>query len=1296
MAAPVHTEKNAALKAHEENRDTHLRISRYFSTPGVSPFEEIEWDIRSAGITNERGEVVFEQKDVEIPKNWTQLATNVVVSKYFHGPKGSPQRERSVRQLVSRVADTITDWGDKGGYFLDEIERETFRAELTFLLVNQRVSFNSPVWFNLGVKGAKPQASACFINSVQDTMESILDLAKIEGMLFKWGSGTGTNLSPIRSSREGLSSGGTASGPISFMRGYDTFAGSIKSGGKTRRAAKMVILNADHPDIRQFITCKAEEEKKAWILIEHGYDPGFNVSGGAYDSVHFQNANHSVRVTDEFMQAVEKDGEWQTHAVVTGKVMDTYKARELMHLIAESTHICGDPGMQFDTTVNDWHTCPNTDRIHASNPCVTGDTLVATSDGWRRIDALVGKTARVIGADGQPHFVTRVFPTGKKPVFRLRTRAGYEVRITGDHRVLTAERGDVPVNELRTGEKIVLQGAGFGRCALSENLALAMGVAVGDGCLTRSTIRGNVEEIITIVMAQDERGVLERIAGEVNLQKNMLRAVGDIGNPSPVSVSTVARPTSRVAFASQPVVNLFKKFTVLDEGSDRKRFLPTVFTLDRPSQAAVLRGLFTADGTVANYGDRSQHVSLDSTSHDLVKQVQVLLLSFGIKAKIYRERRAGVTTAELPDGRGGARVFAVKEMYSLRISRSSRMIFEREIGFDPNSPKAGRLAELNEQFAAYRDDLTDEVALIEALDDEDVYDLTEETTHHFVANGMVVHNCSEFMFLNDSACNLASFNLMKFRDENGEFDIPAFRQAVAVTITAMEIIVGNASYPTPTIERNSHEYRPLGLGYANLGALLMARGLPYDSDEGRAYAAAITALMTGEAYKTSALLAERKGPFAGYALNREPFLRVIKKHGDHVQRIDRQHVPEPLLHAAEVAWREAYALGEKHGFRNAQASVLAPTGTIGFMMDCDTTGIEPDIALVKYKKLVGGGMLKIVNNTVPLALKTLGYTDAQIKKIVAYIDKHDTIEGAPGLKEEHLAVFDCAFKPTNGKRSIHYMGHVRMMSAVQPFISGAISKTVNMPEAATVQEVFDTYVEAWKLGLKAIAIYRDNCKRTQPLSTKKEQTPEEKAAAEWKPRRHRLPDERSAITHKFSIAGHEGYITVGMYDDGQPGEIFIVMSKEGSTISGVMDSFATAISLALQYGVPLKVLVDKFSHSRFEPSGFTNNPNIPMAKSIMDYIFRWLALKFLPSDEQPPVEKALNDTASGNSAPYAIPESVGAAAVETKRKAAIEAVEKDVFVKQADAPLCTDCGSLMIRSGSCYKCLNCGATSGCS
>ena len=890
-----------------------LEFQRYFTKPGVHPFDEIEWELRTAIISNEKGEKIFEQKDVEIPKQWSMTATNVVVSKYFHGKLGTPERERSVKQLVERVARTIYRWGLDGGYFASEDDADIFHDELTYLLVNQFMSFNSPVWFNVGNE-EHPQCSACFINSVQDSMESILVLARTEGMLFKWGSGTGSNLSTLRSSKESLAGGGTASGPVSFMKGYDAFAGVIKSGGKTRRAAKMVILNADHPDILDFINCKADEEKKAWSLIEAGYDGGFNVTGGAYDSVAYQNANHSVRVTDDFMKAFLEDKEWSTKAVTTGKPIEKYRTSDMMRQISEAAWICGDPGMQYHTTINNWHTCPNTAPINASNPC------------------------------------------------------------------------------------------------------------------------------------------------------------------------------------------------------------------------------------------------------------------------------------------------------------------------------------------------------------------------------------SEYMFLDDTACNLASLNLMKFRREDGEFEVDSFKKAIQVTITAMEIEVDNASYPTPAITQNSFDYRPLGLGYANLGALLMARGLAYDSNEGRSFAAAITSLMCGEAYRQSAVIAGVKGPFRGFSINREPMLQVMKKHGIHAERIDKTLVPEDLWLSSNDVWKDVVRIGSQNGIRNSQATVLAPTGTIGFMMDCDTTGVEPDIALVKYKKLVGGGLMKIVNQTVPEALQKLGYDDEQIEHIVAYIDKNDTIEGAPHLREEHLTVFDCAFKPAKGQRSIQYMGHIKMMAAVQPFLSGAISKTVNMPTEITADEIQQAYIEAWKLGLKAIAVYRDGCKRTQPLSTSLEATRKENKT---QLARRRLPDERQSITHKFSIAGHEGYITVGMFEDGMPGEVFITMSKEGSTISGLMDSFATSISIALQYGVPLKVLVDKFSHARYEPSGFTNNPEIPIAKSISDYIFRWLGLKFLPKEEGPAT--VVSD--SGIEMTRATPVRTEAHA---SKVSAIERNEKVVFQTQADAPPCHECGSIMIRSGSCYKCLQCGATSGCS
>ncbi len=917
-----------------------LEFERYFSKDGVDPFDEIEWELRSAVIANERGELVFEQRDVEFPKFWSQQATNIVVSKYFRGQIGTPQRERSVRQLIGRVVDTITNWAREQEYFASEDDLQAFSDDLKHLLVYQKGSFNSPVWFNCGFEKA-PQCSACFINSVQDTMESILTLAKTEGMLFKFGSGTGSNLSSIRSSQEILAGGGTASGPVSFMKGFDAFAGVIKSGGKTRRAAKMVILNAEHPDIVEFINCKVEEEKKAWALIDAGYDGSF--TGPAYASVFFQNSNNSVRVTDEFMRAVLDDGEWQTRAVTSGEVVGTYKARDLMHQIADATWVCGDPGMQFDTTVNDWHTCPNTARINASNPC------------------------------------------------------------------------------------------------------------------------------------------------------------------------------------------------------------------------------------------------------------------------------------------------------------------------------------------------------------------------------------SEYMFLDDSACNLASINLMKFVREDGELDPQAFAKACETFITAQEILVDNASYPTKAIERNSHDYRPLGLGYANLGALLMSRGLPYDSDAGRDYAATITAVMHGAAYAQSSRVArDHGGPFPGYEKNREPMLRVMRKHRAALRDINRTNVPKDLFEAAKAIWDECVELGEQHGYRNAQATVLAPTGTIGFMMDCDTTGVEPDIALVKYKKLVGGGIMKIVNNTVPMALSKLGYTAAQIKEIVAYIDEHETIEGAPHLKDKDLAVFDCAFKPAQGARSIHYMGHIKMMGAVQPFISGAISKTVNVPKAATVEEIEQAYIDAWRIGAKAVSIYRDGSKRTQPLNTSKDKQAAASSAEAAGPRRRRLPDERASITHKFDIAGHEGYITVGLYEDGQPGELFLTMAKEGSTISGFADAFAQAISYALQYGVPLQDLVDKFSHARFEPSGMTKNPDIRFAKSIVDYIFRWLAAKFLSPEAQYragvnnreevttpeqlvlDVQNAASTFAAQNAA--AVDKSTSAAqSAATVDKSAASARSKFAAIQnQEDAPPCSTCGSIMVRSGACYKCSNCGTTSGCA
>jgi ribonucleoside-diphosphate reductase alpha chain len=905
-----------------------LEFRRRFTDAKISPFDKVEWERRTALISNDKGQVIFRQENVEVPKSWSQTATNIVASKYFHGKLNTPERETSVRQLIGRVVNTIVRWGEEGGYFASEESRNIFRDELTHLLVEQKMAFNSPVWFNVGVQ-PKPQCSACFINSVQDNMESIMNLAKTEGMLFKWGSGTGTNFSTLRGSRESLSGGGIASGPVSFMKGFDAFAGVIKSGGKTRRAAKMVILNADHPDILEFIRSKFKEERKAHVLIGQGYDS--SIDGEAYSSVFFQNANHSVRVTDDFMRAIEEDRDWWTRNVADGTPVEKFRARDLMHEMADSAWHCGDPGMQYDTTINRWHTSKATDRIYASNPC------------------------------------------------------------------------------------------------------------------------------------------------------------------------------------------------------------------------------------------------------------------------------------------------------------------------------------------------------------------------------------SEYMFLDDTACNLASLNLMKFLGPNGQFETDAFRHAVDVTITAQEILVDNASYPTERIARNSHEYRPLGLGYANLGALLMSLALPYDSDGGRDFCGAITALMTGEAYAQSARIAERLGPFGGYPRNRQAMLDVIRMHRDSLRPIKEENVQPALLRAARESWDAALELGEKFGYRNSQVSVLAPTGTIGFMMDCDTTGIEPDLALVKQKRLVGGGVIKIVNNTVPQALIRLGYAPEAVAKMVDYIDANGAIEDAPGFKPEHLPVFDCSLARAGGGRSIPWRGHLRMMAAAQPFLSGAISKTINMPEESTIDDIAEAYIESWKLGLKAVAIYRDNSKRSQPLSAaakKEEAKPVEAVSAtEEVPspaqqelfagaKRRKLPDERSSITHKFSIGGHEGYITVGMYKDGQPGEIFIKMAKEGSTLSGIMDAFALSVSISLQYGVPLRALVDKFVNSRFEPSGYTPNPEIRYAKSIVDYIGRWLGGKFISRDY-------LDVDAASEAEP------LRTAPVPPLKAAPLGAKptgDRPVRLRGAaeDAPYCSECGMLMTPNGSCYKCSNCGSTSGCS
>ena len=1300
-----------------------LRFERYFTPVGSHAFDLVEWERRTAAITGEKGQSIFEQKDVEVPRSWSQLAINVVAQKYFRGSPGSADRETSVRQIIDRVVDTLLKWGREGGYFATDEDAENWAQELRYLLVTQHASFNSPVWFNLGVPGRSQQGSACFINSVHDSMESILDLAKTEGMLFKFGSGTGTNLSVLRSSKEQLSGGGTASGPVSFMKGYDSFAGSIKSGGTTRRAAKMVILNADHPDILDFIRSKAEEEKKAWALIEAGYNVGFNVPGGAYDSVQFQNANHSVRASDDFMRAVVDDQKWVTKAVVDGRVIDTYKARDLWKEIAEAAWVCGDPGLQFDTTIQDWNVVPNTGRINATNPCFTGDTLVHTSKGLIAFSELIdrvnqGEIFKVYTHDltnpDQPNDAIELtspeafMVTGYKEVVRMRFSNGMEVRCTPNHRFFTLNRGYVRADQLTPQDGVLTLAQPTPAVDARYDIPVAteaqlyrekgdhtslpvelpqkwtaefahyLGWMVGDGFVSeRLEVAGTVYG-----SSEDQELVLPA--------HRSLVAAMHAGFES--RISQQANGTQQLRIGRKAFARFFSALGV-STGRAAHKVLPwAIFQAPPEIAAAFLRGLFDADGCARDGGDKGRYVGLGSRSEELVRGVQRLLTSFGITSRIYKQKRSAKPSVTYVRKSGETVVYPSEGPgFDLRITARSLGRFAEMIGFSLKS-KASRL-EAMLQKEQYKTESS--ARLLDRTPDgvELTYNLTEPRNHSYIVNGLVVANCSEFVFVDDTACNLLSLNLMKFQAEDGTFDVDRFRRAVDVCFTGQEIIVSNASYPTPVIAKNSEALRPLGLGYANLGALLMSMGLAYDSDEGRRFAGAITAIMTGRAFAQSARMAQAKGPFSEFAKNREPMLRVMEKHRAAAYQVSTSPESADVFEAARETWDDAVKLGRLHGYRNAQATCLAPTGTIGLMMDCDTTGIEPDLALVKYKKLVGGGLLKIVNNTVPAALRKLGYESSEVKDIVEYIDENDTIEGAPQLLEEHLKVFDCAFKPVKGSRSIAPMGHVRMMAAVQPSISGSMSKTVNLPTEATVEDIQQTYLESWKLGLKCIAIYRDGCKRSQPLSTSLDK--EKKVAeVEYRAVRRRLPDERKSITHKFDIGGHEGYLTVGMFEDGQPGELFVTMAKEGSTISGLMDAFATQTSYALQFGVPLKFMVDKFSHMRFEPSGFTKNKEIPIAKSIVDYIFRWMASHFLPVEDQDEAGVVRRDAPVTPVAP-ADPKPITGGSELKVIATPSSGVQKIAFIN-TDAPACPDCGAITVRSGSCYKCLNCGATTGCS
>ena len=1743
-----------------------LQVRRLFTTKGTHPYDELTWERRDAVITNWRdGTTAFEQRDLEFPATWSQNATNIVAQKYFRGPLGTPQREHSVRQMVDRVAGTITRWGTKDRYFATDSDAEAFQSELTHLLVNQKAAFNSPVWFNVGVE-PESQCSACFILAVEDTMPSILNWYVEEGMIFKGGSGSGINLSTIRSSKEQLGHGGEASGPVSFMRGADASAGTIKSGGKTRRAAKMVVLNVDHPDVRDFIWCKAREEHKARVLRDAGFD--MDLDGRDSISIQYQNANNSVRVNDDFMRAYEADTSFDLKAVLDGRTMESLPARDLMRELAQAAWECADPGMQYDTTINDWHTTPESGRINASNPCFTGEALVHTDKGLVRFDELARRavegetfgiyTHDATNPDAPAETVTlssheAVMVTGTNPVVRLRFSNGAEVRCTPNHRFWTANRGWVAARDLETTDRVRLldqetpataaerrlpvptdvaayatKGDHSAPMALPEkwddDFAHLLGWLVGDGSFS-----GDV--ISAIYGSSEDR--------EVMLPRHQ-RLFADLNGGRSPKVSVQANGTVQLRLSRRALALFFEALGLKRVKAAEKDVPWSIFQAPEEAVTAFLRGLFDADGTVVN-GATTRYVGLGSRSIELLRSVQTLLSSLGILGRIYANNpgRKGAFTYITRDG--VERIYDSSPSYDLRIAGDGLYGFAARVGFDLPS-KAARLERLTEA-RIYHSKRT--MTLVSREDDgvAVTYNLTEPRNHSYIVQGLIVANCSEYMHLDNSACNLASLNLLKFLGNDGEFDVTAFRHAVEIVFLAQEIIVGNSSYPTERITKNAKDFRQLGLGYANLGALLMALGKAYDSDGGRAWAGSITALMTGHAYRTSARIAQVTGPFAGYPKNREPMLRVMGKHRAAVDQIDSGLVQTDLLEAARSAWDEAIEFGREHGYRNAQASVLAPTGcltpdtlvttdrglvrlgglgdtrgtqwqdldltvatdegprpatkffingeeptrrivtrsgytiqgtlrhrikvvepetgawvwrqlaeieaddvvpmqlgtligeprrvplpvldqaywtgergvrvpdhvtedlaelvgyymgdgslhakglrfcvadtdldvverlrilgkelfdieaavsqqtgyhevalhsvrlarwwqasgftkhlpdqehtgkgwephvpaailetndpeiyaaflrgvfeadgsttssvpsvstasehfagelrtvllvlgiptttrvtrsgwgtkpirqvrvrnldfapvfdaivgfisarksracaevvsvqsgnrdriflpqsawselapighrrrnsvqlalrrfggvsrtlateifgetadprlgaalgyvfervaanedgglqptydlsvpdnltyvaggfvshnTIGLLMDCDTTGIEPDLALVKTKKLVGGGSMSIVNQTVPRALRTLGYADEHVQAIAEYVAENNSVQDAPALRAEHYDVFDCAM----GDSPIHYMGHIRMMAAAQPFLSGAISKTVNMPEQVTVEDVEHAYVEGWKLGLKALAIYRDNCKVGQPLSADRKVTTDTGAVIEVEqaPVRRRLPKQRPSMTTSFRVGDIEGYLTAGSYPEDGLGEIFFKVSKQGSTMSGVMDAFAIAISLGLQYGVPLEAYVAKFVNMIFEPNGMTDDKDVRIAQSLVDYLARRLAIDYLDVETRQALgikttaerTAEVNGTTESTPAPAAEPPSAATVELQPPRAApgSIQADSASVSRAPAftpgtaavDAPYCSTCGVRMRPAGSCFVCESCGTTSGCS
>ncbi len=1742
-----------------------LSVQRVFTTEGQHPYDQVTWEQRDVVMTNWRdGSVNFEQRGVEFPDFWSVNATNIVTSKYFRGAVGSPQRERSLKQLIDRVVQTYVKAARDHGYFATPQDLEIFEHELTWMLLHQVFSFNSPVWFNVGTP-SKQQVSACFILAVDDTMESILNWYREEGLIFKGGSGAGLNLSRIRSSKELLTSGGTASGPVSFMRGADASAGTIKSGGATRRAAKMVVLDVDHPDVEEFIQTKAREEEKIKVLRDAGFD--MDLSGADISSVQYQNANNSVRVSDEFMQAVENGTDFGLRARLTGEVIDRTDAKKLFRTMAQAAWECADPGIQYDGTINDWHTCPESGRITASNPCFPADQRVVTDAGLVRIGDLVLRAAQgetfavytndVTNEDTPARRIlathpTRYMVTGTNEIVELRFSDGSRLRCTPNHRVWTENQGWVHADKLGEADKVVrsiehavrpyataalpplaIQAATRARGkelrAVPEKwtteLAHYVGWLVGDGCLTDAGA-------VTVYGSEWEReNVLPR-------HRELLAAItGFASKPSVQANGTAQLRAMRGRFAL-----LMRGLGVSGERSAAKVVPESIYQAPEEIVTAFLRGLFDADGCVVNQAVKgTRYVGLGSRSEELLVGVQELLASLGIRGRIYHsEKKADSFEYTTKDGEertygsGGP-------TFDLRITGRHIAAFADLVGFD-HAAKSAKLADVLANHEFY--DVDETVSLVSRVSQgfETTFNLTEPRNHSYIVGGTVVANCSEYMHLDNSSCNLASLNLLKFITPQGTFDAPLFARAVEFVITAMDVSICFADFPTEPIADTTKKFRQLGIGYANLGALLMALGHAYDSDGGRALAAAITSLMTGVSYRRSAELAQAVGAYEGYARNAEAHQRVMRKHAAANELVRTYHANDAAVRAlATEEWQKGVEIGTKHGWRNAQASVLAPTGcltadtlvttdrglarlselgelygdrwqdvdftvatdegprpatkffvngeeptrrietkggyrvqgtlahrvkavdpdtgawawkrladirpgdvlpmqlgglfgaprrvplpvldqacyagdrdirvpdvvdadlaelvgyfegdgslhaegirlcvadtdldvvdrlrilgkglfglepavrqcegyqevtlqsvrlarwwqaagfakdlpgadhtgkgwtprvpvtiretndpeiyaaflrgvfeadgtvlegvpsvstsselfaedlrtlllavgmatttrrttsgfgspmwqvrlrnvdhsmmfdeivgfmgerkarllvclepagsakgdrvhlpravwdelvpfghesrdavvqslrktggvarmvarriysesgdprlgralrylfepveanadggvqptydlsvpdnvtyvangfvshnTIGFMMDCDTTGIEPDFSLVKFKKLVGGGSMQIVNQTVPRALEALGYPAEQVEAIVEYVAQNGHVVDAPGLRPEHYEVFDCAV----GERSIAPMGHVRMMAAVQPFLSGAISKTVNMPESATVEEVEEIYFQGWKLGLKALAIYRDNCKVGQPLSTAKK----DKAAAEpekvveYRPVRKRLPKKRPSQTVSFTVGGAEGYLTAGSYPDDGLGEIFVKLGKQGSTLAGVMDAFSMSISVGLQYGIPLEFYVSKFSNLRFEPAGMTDDPDIRIATSVMDYLFRRLALDYLPQEKRaqlgilsadersaeveatygnPGVDlEALRSTVDASPEPHA--DDPGHPHREAQTTTELMELR---LGKAADAPLCMTCGTKMRPAGSCYACEGCGATSGCS